>query len=76
MLPEQRRSGHGIFMSQNHSKLKSNLPGKMPNTLDDKNIIHENYWNRQNSYHDTHAKDLTPLKPDYIRYQEMDTRCG
>ena len=59
-------------------KLKSNLPGKIPNTLDDKNIIHENYWKRQNSqkrYHDLHAKDLTPLKPgDYIRYQDMSSR--
>ena len=59
-------------------KLKSNLPGKIPNTLDDKNIIQGNYCKRQNSqkrYHDLHAKDLTLLKPgDYIQYQDMSSR--
>ena len=89
MLPEQSRFGHGTSMSQNHQikspaellfgrKLKSNLPGKIPNTLGDKNIIQKNYWNRQNSqkpYHNVHAKDLTPLKPgDYIRYQDISLR--
>ena len=59
-------------------KLKSNLPVKIPNTLDDKTIIHKNYCNRRNSqkhYHDFHAKDLTPLKPGYsIRYQDMSSK--
>ena len=66
-------------------KLKSNLPGKITNTLDDKNIIHENYWNRQNSqksYHDVHCKGLNTIEtwlllliPGHV-FKEIDTRCG
>ena len=74
-IDNQMKSPAELMFSR---KIRSNLPGKIPNTLLDKDAIYDHYADRQNTqkdYHNRHAADLPPLKPgDTIWYQNMSSK--